>query len=262
MVDYILPNILYCEKKRWIPVVDMQSYDNEYSRTREENIWDFFYQQPGNVSLNEAFTSKKIVLRECIPGWWGYFRWNPRDIFDYGRNQQRFYEIWSTYFKLNKEISQEFDKIFCKLISDDSNILGCSFRGTDYLENKPYGHYVQPSIEQGICAVKEMMQKNRCKKLIVSTEDAQIYEAYQNEFGKNMIALNDNHYTSAKELWKTVENSKNAKHEVYKYLLSKYIIAKCNYFIGGINGGTMTILGMNRGRFKETYFFRLGKYER
>lgn len=259
MVDYILPNILYCEKKRWIPVIDMQSYDNEYSKARDENIWDCFYQQPGNISLKDAFNNaNEIILRECVPGCWSDFKWNPRDIFDYGKNQQKFYDLWNRYFKLKEELIYKFEEVFYKLTNGYRPLLGCSFRGTDYTENKPYGHYIQPSIEQGIVECKKMMSQHNCERLLLSTEDIRIYDAYREEFGEKMFALDEFRYDSGRNLWATIE--KTGKEEVYKYLLSKYMVSKCDYFVAGINGGTTTILGMNGGKFKDCYFFKLGKY--
>ena len=58
----ILGGIAFADRNNLIPVVDMKNYRNNYlygSEVGQINAWEYYFEQPGNVSLDDALSCKK-----------------------------------------------------------------------------------------------------------------------------------------------------------------------------------------------------------
>ena len=74
---YVLGHIKYAKKKGYIPGVDMENYPTYYNEKEmiegTKNAWEYYFKQPENASLEEAYTSKNYIIsdistmREYIP---------------------------------------------------------------------------------------------------------------------------------------------------------------------------------------------------
>ena len=139
--------IKYALSKGWIPVVDMQNYPSSYlapDKFGKENAWEYYFEQPLRVGLEEAYNGENIILSSeqrplglpfGLPVWYS--------------TNKALYSEWKTLVKLGllkvkPEITEEVLKIRDKLFPPKKRILGAHLRGTDYLSLKPRGHSIPP----------------------------------------------------------------------------------------------------------------------
>ena len=64
-----LPLIPYALSKGMIPVVDMQNYSSAYlddEKFGKENAWEYYFEQPLRIGLEEAYNGSNVVLSEVI----------------------------------------------------------------------------------------------------------------------------------------------------------------------------------------------------
>lgn len=61
----ILPQIEYARRKKYIPVVDLKHYYlpmmQDEIKKGEENSWEYYYKQPGGITLDEVYQSKNVI---------------------------------------------------------------------------------------------------------------------------------------------------------------------------------------------------------
>jgi len=61
----ILGGIAFADKYNLIPVVDMKNYRNSYlydNEVKRVNSWEYYFEQPGNISLEDALSCKKYIM--------------------------------------------------------------------------------------------------------------------------------------------------------------------------------------------------------
>ena len=262
LTDYLMPYMIACEKKHYIPIVDMMSFDTTYADQQSgSNIFEEFYLQSNNISLAEAFRSRNLMLQECIPGW-EFMKWNPREIFFNNEIRKRFCEYWNRFFVFRPKFEKYVQESYQKLILQENagHILGCSIRGSYYIQTRPQGHYIQPSIEEYIAKTKELINKWGIRQIILSTEDESMFTDFCSEFGEMVIQLDEMRVNKYEELTEFSKRPDDKYLSVKEYIYSKAIIARCDYFLGGITGGSIAAFGMNNGRYKDVYVFSLGIY--
>ena len=142
--------------KGYIPIVDLQSFNNIYNRGNKSmyNPWELFFCQPFNYSLEEVKKyAKNIKYLNCGGG--GLFKPDEINIY-YNNYHINFWKnISNKYMPVKDEIMHEVKIIIKKLFGKSKNILGVKIRGTDYVKERLRGHSVQPNVEQVISDVKK-----------------------------------------------------------------------------------------------------------
>ena len=138
----------------YIPIVDLQSFNNIYNRGNKSmyNPWELFFCQPFNYSLEEVKKYAKNIKYLSCNG--GGFRPDEINIYYYKYRINFWKNISNTYSPVKDEIMQEVKIIIKKLFGKSKNILGVKIRGTDYVKKRPRGHSVQPNVDQVISDVK------------------------------------------------------------------------------------------------------------
>ena len=95
----------------------------------------------------------------------------------------------------------------------------------------------------------------KISRIYLSTEDEELFNIIHKEYGEMVVAYDD----KVGDVEKTLKRLHNA-YDIRKYIITKGLLAKCDYFIGGINGASIAVMGLNGGNFKDKYIFDLGKY--
>lgn len=140
-------HIWYALSKGWRPVVDLQNYPNAYlppEKLGKENSWEYYFEQPLRIGLEEAYSGENVVLSSE----------NPRPHIPY-QNMQ-FYDNKSSLtaewrmlvkmglLKVKDSLMKEIMDVRAKLFAPTDRVLGVLARGTDYVANKPRGHSIPP----------------------------------------------------------------------------------------------------------------------
>ena len=259
-----LGHIKYALSKGYIPIVDMQYYKNTYL-TKEEygrvNAWEYFFKQPvEGVSIEEVYNSFNVIMScgglapEFISG-----------TYDFYMNKNEELSYWKRYFNeyihLSSYAKSYVDKVCDEILGADSNILGVICRGTDYVNCRPKGHQIQPSKDQLLDKIKEIVDLFGCKRIFLATEDMQIYNLLKRNFG-DMLLTNQNSFINYTGKWindDVVEQVQDIKKMGMDYLAAMVVISKCDYLIASGCNGAATAALFSEGH-KYEYYWNLGVY--
>lgn len=269
----ITAGIIEAVKEGYTPIVDMQHFNNMYfkdNRVYKDNIWEYFFEQPAGVSLNDIKDEDEVVIKKATTNSPYYFTsyFVPKTLDDKSRHCEYTDEVLK-YFKPCKEMQAYLDEEYKKIIGDEKDILGILCRGSDYISHRPHMHPIMPEPEKVIEKAKELFEKFHYKKIWLATEDCRIWEMFKNEFQDKIIDFDQQRFTITRknELLDThIKKHKDIKNFGYelgrKYLLSMYILSKCKYIIGTRPAGIVAVYLFSK-LFKNqsyVYIYDLGLY--
>lgn len=263
--SYILTNLgqmHYAFKNGMTPVIDMQSYLNSYLESNEVgkcNAWEFYFKQPAGIGLSQ------ISLRDCetIDGAPVFL---PYDSMDFLTNDN-LVKYWQAFTKENLKLTDEMNIHINKTMNElfvqsNNNILGVLCRGTDYINTKPYGHPVQPSVYEVIAKAEEVIKTQGCSKVFLATEDASILNVFKECFKEKLIFTNAMRYgeTQGKRLTAIRFNRERDKYfKGLEYLESIVLLSRCQCMIAGRTNGSLLALLMSEG-YRYMYMWNKGRY--
>ena len=254
--------VRYALEQGYIPVIDMQSNQNTYledSQVGKVNAWEFYFEQPCGYSLEDIQRSKNIILSDGII--------TDKNIFPTYKTVKDENQLsdWKAFFKkylrVKTDILEEMEDLKKKLFAGKKT-LGVLCRGTDYTEQHPKNHPIQPEVTELISKVKRTMQEQNCECIYLATEDEAAYQKFEKSFG-SMLRV-----TEAKRC-KNVGNvnindiSYERDHDRYlkgrEYLINILLLAECDCLVAGSAGGTNAALLLNQ-KYDYKYVFDLGVY--
>ena len=261
----VLAGVKYAISKGWIPVVDMQNCSNMYlapEKRGKENAWEYYFEQPMRVGLEEARNGENIILsgeKDPMPLPFGM-------IARYEYNKAAFAEwqmlIKDGIMKIKPEITEEALAIRDKLFPPKKRVLGVHQRGTDFLD-KPHGHPILPPTEYAVRVVIDKMHEWKCDKLFLATEDKNILNIFQESFGNCLLIFDKPFvdYVPGKSVGDTRIERKNDRFLSGKeYVIEMLLLSKCNSFIASGGAGANGVMLFAEKDFENTYAFRLGLY--
>lgn len=263
----MLSRIEYALRHGMIPVVDMKNYANTFHRKDEVgkvNTWEMFFEQPCNVSLEEALKSGKArYVWDDIP------EYHPNDSLDFLYNDEilsYYHSVAEKYIRFQPQVLQILKEKEKEIFGVETpyrteRILGVLARGTDYTGLKPYYNPIQPNLEQLIATIDDYCTKYSCDKIYVATEDEEVLGYFNRIYGNRLL------HTDQKRVSKVTtylyENQEFIDRDPFErgieYLTSIYLLSKCNGLIAGRTTGTVgTCIMADHYEFK--YIFSLGRY--
>ena len=72
---YVLTHLCYAKEKGYVPVIDQKNY-SVYNSVLEPvngtlNAWEYFWVQPSDITLDDAYQSKNVILskRKLLLNW-------------------------------------------------------------------------------------------------------------------------------------------------------------------------------------------------
>ncbi|MBE5894457.1 MAG: hypothetical protein E7285_02180 [Lachnospiraceae bacterium] len=254
-IDYALQNKL-------IPVVDMQNYRNVFQKEEEHGIvnsYEMYFYQPCGVSVNQALKEKNIrYIWSNVPPYC------PNDSLDFLYNKELvsyYAKLAEKYMPFKEEVKQILEDEKKRLFPKNCRTLGVLARGTDYTMLKPYYHPVQPTMEMIIEKVNKYKKDYACDKVYVATEDQNNLDALKNEFGDDLLYIDQPRLKSVSTYLNLDEEF--TKREPYQIgldnLKSIYLLSKCNGLIAGRTSGTVGAMVLSKG-YEFAHIFSLGRY--
>lgn len=263
LLSLILKQVIYinyAKKNGYIPFVDWKNYKTQYYDGKN-NVWNYFFKQPSDIKEEEVYNSKNVYLSG----------WTLKDVNPLGLFEAKVFS--------DKRIREKSSKLLCEYIhfSDEvlsivnkeatslniSDCIGVYIRGTDYVKLKPSGEYVQPSVDQMKCKIREFEIKYNAPIFLV-TEDGDIFDNLKKEFGDIIRIVSFDtflrNYEGKDVLSKSNVLEKNKKLRGQKYLAKMILLAKCKYFVGSMTQGSKFSYVLNNGNYLDEYVFDLGLY--
>lgn len=250
----------YAKKKGYIPFVDWKNYKTQYY-DGENNAWEFFFKQPSEITEAEVYKSQKAYLSG-----WTFKTANPEGLFEAEvffdkRIREKSSKLLCEYIHFSDEVLSIVNKEATSL--NISECIGVYIRGTDYVKLKPSGEYVQPSVDQMKCKIREFEDKYNAPIFLV-TEDGDIFDNLKKEFGDIIRIVSFDtfirNYEGKDVLSKSNVLEKDKKLRGQKYLAKMILLAKCKYFVGSMTQGSKFSYVLNNGNYLDEYVFDLGLY--
>ena len=150
--------INYYLSKGYIPIVDLQSFKNRYNLgdTSVYNLWELFFYQPNNYTLEEVKKyAKNVENFICTVNLVNVSYPHEHLIYNNYSMMNFWHKFAKKYMPIKNNIMNEVKINMKKLFGNSKNILGVMIRGTDYTKYRPKGHPIQPDVKQVISDVKQ-----------------------------------------------------------------------------------------------------------
>ncbi len=260
-INEMMSDIIWCLENGYKPLIDIDAKVGNYSE--KTNLWEKMFKQPFNTNLKKVKAGndfiicpvKTHVVGPCISD----ARNTEMSVF-WGK-------IYKEFLVFNDYCQGYIDEEFNNLIKN-KNVLACLGRGTDYLDTKPKGHPVQPSIDELIEKVKEVKSELNIEYIYLATEEKKIADRFKEIFpGK--ILENKRHYYDVsydkdKKINRVSQVSFNRENDDFlkslEYLSSISLLSKCNSIVAGLCGGSEGAVYLNGGKYEVCYLFDKGVY--
>lgn len=262
MVFKICRHIEYAEAMGYIPYVDLEHFDTMY-RVKGENIFERFYAQKYNKAVIKRIKKKCYIISNAgrpdrskmDKGLWD----------DYWINAFNNYEMKKKFIDTYLPIEPELEKQIL-LYSEKLNIgncVGCLLRGTDYTSLKPKNHPVQPSIDEVIIDLREILSRQQSDIFLV-TEDIQIKERMIKEFGESIIMVDEDYcveqYSEGEMLYETLKKNQNLINNTKQYLVKIALLSKCKNLVASRTNGSLMASIMNGNIYESRKLYDKGIY--
>ena len=235
----------------YIPVVDASREFNPYlneSDYGKVNAWELFFMQPADYSLEDIKGAKNIwIFPEEYNGNGAVL--SKKEMCDFIRPKPKMEKMAKKYLE--------------EVVGEDKRILAVVYRGTDYRKLEPYGHPIQPTLEQYFETIEQKEREwGKFDKIFLSTESLTGIEAFKEKFGDKLcyisrVRLRDNVTGVTPQEFRKVDDPIN---NAYFYYSDMYVASKCNSFIYSCCCSSGVIITMNQDNYENTHMFELGTY--
>ena len=248
--------INYYLSKGYIPIVDLQSFKNRYNLndTSVYNLWELFFYQPNNYTLEEVKKyAKNVENFICTDNLISYPHYNINNNYTSMNFWHKFAE---KYMPIKNNIMNEVKINMKKLFGNSKNILGVMIRGTDYIKNRPKYHPIQPDVKQVISDVKKFDKEYKYDFIFFATEDEEIRIKFLSAFDNKVKIV-------TKEDFIQIENYNSGINKVLNYmknyLINIIILSKCLDIITSRTSGSSGVFVLTKG-FRHSKVYFLGYY--
>jgi len=176
-------------------------------------------------------------------------------------------KIYKDYVVFNEESKKYLEEEYNSLFKGKGKILGVKTRGSDFTILKPFGHPIQPEIQDVISICREKMEEFGYEYIYLASEERLVEDLFEENFPCKIIVnkrvyydeiIKKNNYQNAWQIH--INNENEIKSRGLEYLSSIYLLSKCDALIGGNCGGSMSALFMNDGGYAYWKLFDLGLY--
>lgn len=258
---HVAGHIVYALKKGYIPVVDMENYPTLYNEDsffkNTKNAWEYYFNQPGGVSVADAMNSGNYILsdystmRENIPykdgkGYF-YIEWN---------KAQPILDVIKKYMQPNEDIlnqARDFFDTNCR----KKRILGVHYRGTDKKVTVK-NHFRSASLQNYLKCIGKCMEQYNPDIILLCTDDKEAISVFSENYPNKIIFSNA--FRAEVGDKEGIHINKRVKREHHNYLLGKEVIIDvtllswCNYFVFSHSNVATAVMLLNDRKFQETYF--------
>ena len=264
IVKSVFCHICYAHQKGYVPVIDMQHFRSQLTDANyadSHNAWELYFKQPGGYSLENISHSKNIIKSSTLP-----FPEGVEIGFDTTLDAAFHIEyapLYEQYVVPTPEVATYAQKKREVVIGGRKQVLGVLCRGTDYTENKPSGHPIQPTAEQTVAKTKEVMSEYGFEYVFLATEDQRIYNIFLKAFGDRLLFSGQKLYEgmNGKKFLSeiTVADYSEKWRNTVDYYSTIFILSKCDGLLAGLTCGSICAYLMSNG-YRYTHFWELGRY--
>lgn len=256
-----LCGISFAIENQYIPVIDwknchVRQYDA--SKSGRENVWEYFFEQPFNVTVEQAYESENYYVIDDVstfPFGNSTWLWGRYDDFD-DNEVMILRSYYQKYIRLNKKVKEYFKQYRSQQNLDSGNIVGVVCRGTDY-KDKPVWHTSYISIDKIFRHIDELYTIMDVDKIFLATEDKEILESFEKRYpGKVIFPNAKRYYDLGHNLLADIQQGEDGYDRDLKYLYSIYIVSECPACIVTPCSGAawVALMRENRGLYYKFVF--------
>ena len=267
----VLGHLDYALKKGYEAVVDFQNYPNTYLEPyllHKENSWEYYFQQPSSISIEDAYRSKNVVLSNMETPKASAPR---RMYYDNlcGDEKKHWLDLCEKSIRLQDNIRIACERKLCEILPNsvkEQGVVGVVCRGTDLLNFS--NHSRQPSFENQIAVIKKLMQEWNCKYIYAASDSDMAIQRLKREFGEECVLHTDQKRFDCFESSQVkvlsdihFDRDNDSYLKGKEYLESVYILSRCDVIFGSLIGATLgaICLAGNAG-FKHIEIYDDGTY--
>lgn len=273
-VHSLLRMFRYIEERGYVPVVDFWLYPMLCSQNADmwaiENSWEYYYKQPGGVSIEYVHSGCKNVKIFNVVDYWNmtfiggqmHFTKNGiSNLVEWNRVLLKYFHLTDT---LEKELYDSFRELFpC----NGDKICGVAVREgymtTIASKRKGTQLHLQPALDMLVEKLKESMEEWGYQYVFLMCETVETIKSFEKSFGNALVIYNRDRKTKSKEKgWHGIfaDREEDRVKKTKSYIIETYLLSKCDAFIGGINGGTWMANLLNGGKYEHTLILDEGFY--
>lgn len=245
------------------PFIDFQSSPTNFTEKNElfgtRNGWEYFWKQPTSLEIAEVYKSRHVIIDTNIHE--SYTRMIYECLkFDVERIVY-WNSIMTRYSPLNDRFLEEVIAVAKNKLTG-RNILGVSYRGTDFNPIQAKGHQKTPDFKNLLLDVEKKIKEWDIDQVYFTCDEQGLTDEFSEKFGDIVVTTNRLRYHKSEDL--VIFQSFNRENDKYlrakEYLIDMVLLSRCNYFIGSINNGTIYAIILNGAKYKDKLIYDLGVY--
>lgn len=261
-VREMVANIIWCLERGYKPLIDIDSSYGNYKV--KSNLWEKIYIQPFGENLEEIKSKYKDDIEICpvklhcvFPGF--------QDVRD-----SKKIEFWNKIYKkfvVYNEFCQDYIDQEFETILKGKKCLACLIRGTDYIKIKPRLHPIQPTVDEVIEKLKQVMSEQKLEYIYLATEEKKIADMVKKEFGDVVLENKRKYFDEIYDKGdiRTVAHVNFDREDddfwkMLEYMSSIDLLSKCDSIVAGVCGGSEAAVYFNGNKYKVMYLFDKGVY--
>lgn len=242
------------ERKGWIPVIDAQP-----PAQADDGDWYAFFKGASPYPIAEVMQSRNVVFA-TVQGMI-YKRHNPKNVARRHLLAQKIPVSDAVRSFLDERLEPLFEGM-------PRPIVAVRYRGTDYRVGGSYcptGHAKVPR-EDLFCDVVEAdlrrwgVPVGEGEHVFVVTEEQESLDKIRKRFPKCRFVEKERYadFKPGKYLVYCRLPTMTPKMNNFMYLLEIFAMARCDYLIGGVNGGVLMALNLNGNRYRGIHVLKTG----
>ena len=248
----VMARIEWADQQGYIPYVDID-------QDGEASMFNRYFRVKTNLSKDEVYKSKNVLFsgwnaKKAHPGWGDWMSMND--------NEQK-KAVFDKYIEFTDEILEKVKIHENKIPLADS--LGLFLRGTNYVNLRPFGHPVQPTLDEVKDSIDRILLENHLEKIFLVTEDERLFQRVIALYGQDKVITisNDHRYgeTGREQILDYIRTHEDVETSNVIYLVKIILLSKCASFVGGITNGSIVANALNGDRYRQRFVFDVGLYK-
>ena len=175
---FVLKNISYALKNKYIPIIDMKNFPTKYNELKNiyntKNVWELYFNQVSNYKLSEIYKSKNVII--CNDN----FQIKLHDF-----KNANLKKIFKKTIKINKSIINETNIFYKKYFTKYKNIIGIHIRGTD--QKVTPNHHLPPTIFDIFTIIEKKVSLNKKVKFFIITEEKKYLDILKKKYPNKIV---------------------------------------------------------------------------
>lgn len=225
--------IRLASQRGWYPVVNLTE-DNQYISHEGDNMWDYYFKQPTDITIDDALQSKNVIRGKLNN--FGVLPWVGNPLCNMN-------DALKEKIHLKKEVKDSFDMDMPKQLIGNNKVLGVIARESDLAK----ATHLKVDIFKMIAEVKEIFLKGY-NYIFLATENEEYLRLFQEEFGDRLLYIEQKRilYDYQNDEYKYVADLLNIENKEkrewgLKYLLITYCLSQCKSLLYSIPCGALRL---------------------